>query len=291
MTWPFGNAHLTYEHHIHMKRLSIFESLSSLISAIGQESFSNNLSRFVNSIAKSDSSIVFVYRYNSPPEILFERSAHPLRKNSLENYIEGFYLLDPFYRAAIHENKRGVIRIESIEPSGFRDSEYFCQYYKHAHAEDELNIIIRVAPDAVLAASFERAEGKGRYRPEEVSLLTDLEPTLRSATESHWRWSSTVKHQENSAKAAHLHFTNVINEFGKEELTPREREIVQLVLRGYSTMEIARLNRISEDTVKVHRRNIYEKLQISSLSQLFSRVLNDLGATSSSPSSTEKDRS
>lgn len=47
-------------------------------------------------------------------------------------------------------------------------------------------------------------------------------------------------------------------------LTPREREVLQLVARGQSNREIAASLYISENTVKNHIRNILEKLQMKS---------------------------
>jgi DNA-binding NarL/FixJ family response regulator len=47
-------------------------------------------------------------------------------------------------------------------------------------------------------------------------------------------------------------------------LTPREREVLQLVARGQSNREIATTLYISENTVKNHIRNILEKLQMKS---------------------------
>src|ERR1700750_793747 len=46
-------------------------------------------------------------------------------------------------------------------------------------------------------------------------------------------------------------------------LTPRELEIVSAVVAGYSNKEIAEYFKISEDTVKHHLSNIFEKLGVS----------------------------
>jgi RNA polymerase sigma factor (sigma-70 family) len=45
-------------------------------------------------------------------------------------------------------------------------------------------------------------------------------------------------------------------------LTERERQIVRLVCEGLSNKEIARQLNISEGTIKVHLRHIFEKLAI-----------------------------
>jgi len=52
-------------------------------------------------------------------------------------------------------------------------------------------------------------------------------------------------------------------------LTPRECEVVKLVLRGYSTKSVSQSLGISPGTVKVHRENIYAKLAVSSQAELF----------------------
>lgn len=52
-----------------------------------------------------------------------------------------------------------------------------------------------------------------------------------------------------------------------DKLTPREREILALVGRGMSNPEIAERLVIAENTVKVHLRNILDKLQVHSRAQ------------------------
>ena len=51
-------------------------------------------------------------------------------------------------------------------------------------------------------------------------------------------------------------------------LTPREREVLQLMAEGRATKEIAMDLRVSIKTVETHRRQIMEKLQMSSVAQL-----------------------
>lgn len=57
------------------------------------------------------------------------------------------------------------------------------------------------------------------------------------------------------------------------ELTPREREILDLLMEGYRYKEIAGRLGISLDTVRTHIRHVYEKLQVRSRGEAAARVL------------------
>lgn len=53
-----------------------------------------------------------------------------------------------------------------------------------------------------------------------------------------------------------------------DNLTPREREILQLLAEGFSNREIGEQLHISIKTVGVHRTNIMQKLHVSSMTEL-----------------------
>lgn len=55
------------------------------------------------------------------------------------------------------------------------------------------------------------------------------------------------------------------------QITARENDVLKLLLSGFSNKEIAGKLSLSTETIKVHRRNIYAKLNIKSQAELFSR--------------------
>ena len=57
----------------------------------------------------------------------------------------------------------------------------------------------------------------------------------------------------------------------KEKLTAREQEILTMLLNGISPKEIAYNQNISYSTVNFHRNNLYKKLNVNSLQELFSK--------------------
>ncbi|WP_375580813.1 LuxR C-terminal-related transcriptional regulator [Marivirga tractuosa] len=56
----------------------------------------------------------------------------------------------------------------------------------------------------------------------------------------------------------------------KIELSDREKEILRFSIRGYSINEISEKLFISSDTVKFHRRKLFEKLEVSNISEAIS---------------------
>jgi FixJ family two-component response regulator len=53
-------------------------------------------------------------------------------------------------------------------------------------------------------------------------------------------------------------------------LTPRERQVFELVIRGTPNKQVARELGCTERTVKAHRRSVMEKMQVKSLAKLVS---------------------
>ena len=52
------------------------------------------------------------------------------------------------------------------------------------------------------------------------------------------------------------------------KLSNREREVFQMIAEGRSTKEISDILYVSPSTVKTHRANIMDKLQLQNISQL-----------------------
>jgi DNA-binding NarL/FixJ family response regulator len=59
------------------------------------------------------------------------------------------------------------------------------------------------------------------------------------------------------------------------QLSPREREVVQLIAEGFSTREIAEQLHVSIKTVNTHREHIFEKLKIDNLAALIKYTIKE----------------
>jgi DNA-binding NarL/FixJ family response regulator len=63
-----------------------------------------------------------------------------------------------------------------------------------------------------------------------------------------------------------------------EDLTPREREILEYRVQGFSTKKVAQVLHISYETVRRHQKAIYEKLQVHSMVEAIATVSGTHGA-------------
>jgi two-component system, NarL family, response regulator NreC len=98
------------------------------------------------------------------------------------------------------------------------------------------------------------------------SAESDLVRAIRSVAEGKSFFSPTV------SKVLLEDYMRKLQRTGGEDsydlLTPREREILQLVAEGKSNKEIAAILNLSVYTIETHRSNIMEKLKLKSLPEL-----------------------
>ena len=70
--------------------------------------------------------------------------------------------------------------------------------------------------------------------------------------------------------------------FGSEVCTTRERDVLNMMLEGHCVKAIARQLKLGLETVKMHRKNLYAKLGISSHPELLALFI-ELLASSEAP--------
>ena len=113
-----------------------------------------------------------------------------------------------------------------------------------------------------------------------MTLLQVIEPVVSALSAAHWAEVGSRGQIGNGAgrkPAESGQISNAYRHFGQKLLSERERQIVTLVLQGHSSESIARRLDISPGTVKIHRKNIYRKLGISTQGELFAAFLSFVG--------------
>jgi DNA-binding CsgD family transcriptional regulator len=227
---------------------------------------------------------VFVYRGRSRPLNLYDNFELVDAKKGIAAYVENTYVLNPFYQARLKGLSDGVYRIRDLAPDAFFESEYYKSYrVLPRHSEEigyitedwpegleEIDIAIGLQADAVCEISLYRSlRGRG-FADAELARLSQIVPVIGALLGRYWAWSGTSKLQ---ASPPDNRIERIFAGFGADILTEREREVIQLILRGHSSESIGFNLGISLGTVKTHRKNAYAKLGISSQSELLSLFL------------------
>ena len=209
---------------------------------------------------------LYCYPDASPPYLVDQNSSaleHLHQSNPL--YLEGAYLLDPFYREGISNPTGGVYRLADLSPQAFESSDYFHNLIKPSGIIDELCVLVP-AQGALLIISLISLAEQQPITASEQALLTALEPTIQLLLKRWWHDQNPEFQQH--AQSLRQQLETALEHFGCSILTERERDILGEMLNGHSIKSLARQLKISTETVKHHRKSIYYKLQISSQSEL-----------------------
>jgi DNA-binding CsgD family transcriptional regulator len=217
--------------------------------------------------------MLVLYRRGQAPELLHDLSAGAESAANLALYLKGAYLLDPFYRAFADGTKPGCYRLQQLAPSAFRTSEYYRLHYARTGIADEIGYLEEAAPGVCVHLSCGRRGAQARFSAAEHRRLCDFEPLIAALVHRHWAPASPGRSRELTHQ-----LDAALKLFGRDFLTDREVEVIQLLLRGHATKSIAERLRISPETVKLHRKHSYAKLDVSSQAELFHLFIDALGS-------------
>lgn len=255
------------------------EELGGVVRALRGPDYPRRLADALAVLVRFDFSVMFAYRGDERPMDLYDNFGAKRREVFVTTYQAGPYLLDPFFQASQDRVSSGLHRIRDIAPDRFYQSEYFRSYYKKTGLSEEVGFIVPLPDDVRVVISLMRAASRPVFSEKEMNRLRDVEPFVRATAQYHWEnLSGSFSRSDPEAEHTILerYLDHTFRTFGRTLLSPREREVVGLVLRGHSSDSISKELGIAPGTVKVHRKNIYAKLGITSQSALFSIFLSAL---------------
>ncbi|WP_201525893.1 helix-turn-helix transcriptional regulator [Psychrobacter frigidicola] len=248
--------------------------VGQVINAIGLDYFSQTLSEAMQFIIPDTFIIIFSIPKNQPPQCLFHNYPKHISKINTSGWISGAYLLDPFYIKCFDGSPQGLYHLLDLVPEGFLASEYYQLYYSQTQCTDEVCFIAHTQEDLRISLSVARIKGYDGFSGHELALLQSLLSIVLSALNKHFI-KTQISGNEKKIKL-HNQLQVGIKNFGTSILTSREQDMIQLILLGHSSKTISKELNISFDTVKMHRKNAYTKLNISSQAELFSLVFESI---------------
>lgn len=246
--------------------------LRDAMRAVGTPAFFDTYQALFRARVAFSTFLMMRFDPGQPPSLL-DNWIEPgrLRPTALNEYLDSTYAFDPFFQYRDRAEGGGVFRLSEVAPDRFFSSEYYLQYYRGSGLCDEVGLLAPLAQGEVAHLSMSRRDAQGPFRRAELRYLRKYALILIELLTQHC--SLLAPPQKDGTVTTRPPLTDLIRNHAKDvlhlALTAREAQIAGLVLQGHSNGSAAKTLEIATETCKVHRRNLYRKLNISSQRDLF----------------------
>jgi DNA-binding CsgD family transcriptional regulator len=249
--------------------------LGLAISALGTDEFFPALVEAVRSRVPIAYPQFWLYHSSLPPRVLYHEIPARAVASQIDDYLDGPYREDPFFQTSMDRPKSRVYLLSRVTTGRLEESSYYNEYYSSTGTVDEAVYLSLLSRGNVINLSMMRLPKQGRFSDEEYQLLYSLAEPISSLLRIHSEFDAFAVSnliQPEIDGQIDLAFRT----FGASLLSPREKDVLELMLRGYGTDTSASRLSIARETVRRHRKSIYRKLDVSSQTDLFSLFLNAL---------------
>ena len=247
--------------------------VSRAIAALGTDEFFGTLIAAVRGQVRIDLPQIWLYHRDLPPRVLYHEIPEEHVVSQIDQYLDGPYREDPFYQASMNQPRAKIYRLSRVTTGKLRDSDYYKHYYADTGTADEAIYLAKLGGGNVINLSMMRLPQHGEFSEKEYEslyLLAEPVSELLKSHSDHGNFAVTnllqpgIDHQIDTA----------FRTFGQSILSPREKDVLELMLRGYGTDTSAERLTIAVETVRRHRKSIYRKLDVNSQTDLFSLFIN-----------------
>lgn len=229
------------------------------------------------------------YQRNGPPHYVFDTFSGPRAKQAVQLYMAKTYVLNPVYNAYLTGLTPGVYMIRDLAPDDYFDSGLYRTLDIRRHEDEELGyrthgwpegmeeaVIAMTIPGGRMAEiSLSRIRSEGGFDAAAIARLTRAFPLIAAIFRRLWAHLSRDEPRPSPGGQSGT-IDHLFDDFGRGLLSPREREVAMLILKGHSSESIGYHLGISTATVKTHRQKLYAKLNLSTQQELFSTFLRGL---------------
>lgn len=237
--------------------IEFMHQVSKVVEEIGNHQFYKVLVDFVRNYCSTEYVAVWLHKRNSPPVCLYRPyAAHPL----VSEYVRDGYRFALSYFALCSGIGNSTLWLKE-GASGYYFSPYLRNMYGRIGLKDSVDILCSNHSNSIVTVWIQKK--KSSCGAGEVDQLRRIQPFVSTAIDKHIQQCNSAREQ----------IATTIANFGKNSLTRREHQIVSLMLMGHSSRAIANLLYTAENTIKIHRKNIHRKLNVTSQAELLSLVL------------------
>ncbi len=245
------------------------ELLADTILSIGTTGFAQRLQNWLGACLRIDNMTIVAFFKSQQPEVFLTQASEKRvfeRMNS--HYVTGAYLLDPFYSLHAADAADGMYRLSDIAPDQFHRNEYYKSYYQRTTLADEIAFFSSPTQGVSMTVCLGRdATTASRFSSRDLEQARQLAPVVNALVRQNW---SDLRPQgsDTPEDVVDLLRHRLSSEL-EISLSARQAEIALLILQGHSSVSIGLTLGISPQTVKVLRKQLYRKCQISSQGELF----------------------
>lgn len=240
------------------------DAVGRLIENLDRPNFWASMTRLLGRYVPVNSWVVLIFNPGRP-QVLAESPTDEGGTDVLfQDYLKGLYLLDPFYLANRESPISGLFPLDDVAPECFEQTDYYQRYFRLNVVADEIHLNVQLDAERTLSLSL---GSRCRFTQEQLALLRLIQPWVAGLMRQRYvfeRASNGAPPATDWQERLHVPTWQI-----SSALSTREAEVAQLMLSGCSNKEIARKLAISVETVKVHRKHLYNKLGIKSQSELF----------------------
>lgn len=243
--------------------LAFHQRLGRVLDQLGHETFWEALANFLSYSVRFDTWVALIFLPQKPPELLGFGGKKTMKETPFADYMRSFYAIDPYYLFSMRHFEPGLYLLDDVAPEYFRETEYYQRYFKLNVVEDELQFLLPMPSQGTFSLSL---ASDYRFSDQEIGslciILPWLLPMMRSSSVIQTKFEQSLPSQDACLESQ-------LQKKAAQPLTDREIQTAILLLSGHSTKTIAINLDISPQTVKVHRRHLYEKLNVSSQGEIF----------------------
>jgi len=263
---------------------ALLTPLAGVTERVSHADFYRDLLMVLGARLRADLRMVMRYSRHHAPEYLIYDG---LQSDHMEMYLRGLYRVDPVYRLCRNRSGRGVKDLATMCTPAERSGDYFNVFLRLTGMSDDLAILLPIDEDTSIGIVYER---RSPFLTREISEMRGLFPLVESLHRLHQKLIHehlrTTTKQGGDVEGVNrirvepglmpIDYKAALGAFLRDQLTPRERDIVHLILVGYPNAKIAERLKLSVNTIKNHRKRMYLKLDITTERELFLNFVNFL---------------
>lgn len=258
--------------------------LAETIRSVGTSAFYKNIAGYLRNCIEHDNIIALAGQGSSSPTVQYTDFRGPNVFIRLErDYLTGGYLLDPFHQLCLNRCEPGIYRLLEIAPDQFLRSRYYNWYYGQLGITDEITVILPFGVDSTATISMGKSGASGKtFSARAKQRLKEREPIVLALLEAHWIGAKTPIAPKTEDKPLADGLISAMQDQYEVRLSKRQAEVALLILKGHSSLSAGLQLGISAQTIKVFRKQLYKKCNLSSQAELFSLMMPLLGALNES---------